>query len=119
VWNAAAVSVRISMLLFYIHIFAVRRFRMMSWAVVALNLATLMSIILSTCLICRPITYSFEKTLPNGHCGDLVSFELYPAIWNLISDSIIVILPMPMLWGLELQRKKKIGLSIVFGVGVM
>lgn len=107
------------MLLFYIRIFAVRRFRMICWAFVALNLATLLSVILGTCLICRPITYSFDKSIPNGHCGDLLGFEMYTTICNMISDSIIVTLPMPMLWGLQMQTKKKIGLSFVLGMGAL
>jgi len=118
-WNAATVSVRASMLLLYIRIFVVRSFGMICWTLIAVNMAMLVSVILVVCLICRPIAYSFDKTIPDGHCGDLLKFELYTAILNLIMDSIIVILPMPMLWRLQMQTKKKIGLIIVLGMGAM
>lgn len=107
------------MLLLYIRIFAVPWFRTLCWVVVALNIMTLISVILGTCLICRPITYSFDKTIAGGSCGDLLQFELYTAISNLIADSITVILPMPMLWRLQMQKKKKVQLSIVLGMGTM
>lgn len=106
------------MLLLYIRIFAIRWFRTLCWAVLGFSVLAMISIILGTCLICRPIMYSFDKTIPNGHCGNLLSFENYTAILSVILDLIIVVLPMPMLWGLQLQRKKKIGLSIVFGMGI-
>lgn len=106
------------MLLLYIRIFAIPWFRTLCWAVLILNVLAMISIILGTCLICRPIMYSFDKTIPNGHCGDLFSFENYTAIMSVILDFIVVLLPMPMLWGLQLQRKKRIGLSIVFGMGI-
>ena len=82
-------------------------------------MATLVSILLATLLICSPVTYSFDKTTPGGHCGDLTSFELYTAILNLVLDFIIVTLPMPMLWSLQMRTKQKVGISIVLGIGIM
>jgi hypothetical protein len=63
--------------------------------------------------------YILDKTIPNGHCGDLASFGLYTAITTLISDAMVVVLPMPMLWRLQMETKRKIGLSVVFGMGIM
>ena len=91
---------------------------MICWIIAVINIASLIAVIVSTCSICRPYSYSFVKT-SGGYCGNLPSFEHYTAIWNLIADTIIVILPMPMLWGLQMQTKKKVGLSIVFGIGLM
>jgi hypothetical protein len=107
------------MLLFYIRIFAIRGFRHTCWAIVGLNAMIFASVVIATCLICRPITYSFDKTSPNGECGDLDRFEQYIAIINMIADSIIVILPMPMLWRLQMDTKKKVGISILLGLGVL
>ncbi len=119
VWNAATVSIRISMLLFYIRIFVVRRFRTICWIFIALNLMTLISVIFASCLICQPILYGFDKTIPGGHCGNLAQFELFTGIMSLVSDSVIVILPMPMIWRLQMHTKNKVGISIVFGMGTM
>ncbi len=117
--NAATVSIRISMLLFYIRIFVVRRFRTICWIFIILNLLILISIIFTACLICQPILYSFDKTIPGGHCGNLAHFELYSTITSLVSDSVIVILPMPMIWRLQMHTKRKVGISIVFGMGTV
>ena len=91
---------------------------MICWIIAAFNIASLIAVIFSICLICRPYSYSFLKT-GDGYCGNLVSLDTYTAVWNLIADTVIVVLPMPMLWGLQLQTKKQVGLSIVFGVGAM
>lgn len=82
-------------------------------------MATLISVLLSAFLICSPITYSFDKSTPGGHCGDLARFELYTTILGLVFDFIIVILPMPMLWSLQMETRKKTGISIVLGMGIM
>jgi hypothetical protein len=81
-------------------------------AYLAFNIAHLISIIFSTCFICRSMMYRFDKTIPNGHCGDLVSFRLYTAITTLISDAMVVVLPMPMLWGLQMQTKKRLASAV-------
>lgn len=119
VWAAAAVSVRISIILLCICLFPVRLFRLVSWMVVGLNLATFLSTVLTACLICRPIFYSFDKTIPGGHCGDLMAFEDFQAIMSLLLDLTIVVLPLPLLWQLQMKRQKKIQLSVVFGTGLM
>ncbi|KAL8704957.1 MAG: hypothetical protein Q9201_001903 [Fulgogasparrea decipioides] len=119
VWNAATICVRVSMLLLYMRIFPVRKFHLICWANVGFNGLVFMSIVLGTCLICTPITWSFDKSDPNGKCGDLQSFERYTAVMSLITDAIIVVLPMPMLWGLQMKMQKKVGISIVFGLGAI
>lgn len=118
-WVGAAVSVRISIILLCVRIFPIRQFRLASWIVIAINLTTFLSIFLASCLICRPIYYAFDRTIPNGRCGDLKRFELYTATMSLLLDLLVVVLPLPMLWRLQMKKKKKIQLSIVFGTGMM
>ena len=55
----------------------------------------------------------------NGSCGDQKSLDMYIAVMNLLLDVEIVILPMPIVWGLKMARSKKVALSGMFGIGVM
>lgn len=86
---------------------------------IGLNLASLVAVILATALICKPIAFTYNRTIPGGHCGDLISFERFTAVWNLLCDATLVVLPMPILWNLHMQTRKKIGLSIIFSTGAM
>jgi hypothetical protein len=107
------------MLLLYIRIFPSRRFRIICWIALTLFIGILVSVIFTTFLICKPLTYSFVPITPGGHCGNLAAFELYTAISSLISDFIVVVLPMPLLWKLQMSNSKKLGLAVVFGMGTM
>ncbi|KAL8969891.1 MAG: hypothetical protein Q9197_004102 [Variospora fuerteventurae] len=118
-WVGAAVTVRISIILLCVRIFPLRQFRLASWLVIALNVLTFLSIFLASFLICTPIYYAFDKTIPNGRCGDQRKFELFTAIMSLLLDLLLVVLPLPMLWRLQMKRKKKIQLSFVFGTGMI
>lgn len=55
----------------------------------------------------------------NGSCGDLKSLDMYVAVMNFLLDIGIVILPMPIVWGLKMARSKKVSLSGMFGIGVI
>ncbi|MCJ1456493.1 hypothetical protein MMC28_006854 [Mycoblastus sanguinarius] len=74
------------------------------------------TIILEALLICRPLPYFWDKSI-KGTCGNQVITYLTAGIFNLLIDVIIIVLPMPMLWGLQLPRAKKIALTGLFGIG--
>ena len=44
---------------------------------------------------------------------------MYIAVLNCLQDIVIVILPMPVLWGLQMARIKKVALSGMFGIGTL
>lgn len=107
------------MMLFYMRIFAIPRFRQLLWFLIGLNLASVFAVILSTAFICQPFYYSYNPTIPGGYCGDLVAFERFTAIWNLLADASVVILPLPLLKNLQIRKKKKMGLVVIFSMGAM
>lgn len=53
----------------------------------------------------------------SGFCGDQKSLDLFIGIFNLLLDVTVVVMPMPVLWGLKLAVGKKVMLSGMFGVG--
>ena len=75
--------------------------------------------ILGACLICHPISFNWDHSIPGGHCGDQKSLDLFIGIFNLLVDVTVVVLPMPVLWGLQMAVGKKVVLSGMFGLGIM
>lgn len=106
------------MLLLYMRLFPSRILRIICQLTIVFFVAILITIIFSMCFMCKPISYSFVP-IPPGHCGDLQSFELYTAIMSLLCDLWVVILPMPILWRLQMSKSKRLGLVAVFSVGLM
>ena len=45
--------------------------------------------------------------------------QIVSAVINLIADLIMVVLPMPILWGLQMSKGKKLTISIVVGLGIV
>lgn len=41
------------------------------------------------------------------------------AVFNLVLDILILLLPQQVIWTLQLTKSKKIGISFIFGVGIL
>ncbi|KAL9119007.1 MAG: hypothetical protein Q9187_004441 [Circinaria calcarea] len=108
---------RLSILSLYIEIFRRKSF------LIAANITTILVVgwwlgsMLTSILICRPISLNWDKSI-NGTCGDVFKVELASASWNLIFDLTLVVLPMPVLWTLQMARRIKLGISATFGLGI-
>ena len=111
--------IRTAIIFLYIQIFPLPPFKIACYMTLGVNIAFGVSAVIADCLICRPITYRWAPSMVNGSCGDQKSFDLYVAVMNLLLDVELVILPMPIVWGLKMARCKKTALSGIFGIGVM
>jgi len=117
-WSLSNTAVKISILHLYIKIFWIRRFRIVAYSVMALTICYCLVVFLEGFLLCRPFAYNWDKSIA-GSCAALDQAYLSAGIINILVDAIIIVLPMPMLWKLQLPVSKKIGLSVMFGIGAL
>ena len=117
-WAMAVTFIRASILSLYYNIFITSRFHIFCHVVQAINAAFGAAIILGKCLICRPMAMKWNYNI-RGHCGDQTLLDLLIAVLNMILDFSIVVLPMPVLWGLQMSLGKKFALSCIFGLGFL
>lgn len=50
---------------------------------------------------------------------DILAFNYFSAAFNILTDVLLAVLPIPVLATLRLSRKRKIALATVFGAGVL
>ncbi|KAL8795742.1 MAG: hypothetical protein Q9195_001793 [Heterodermia aff. obscurata] len=70
-----------------------------------------------TIFACRPIRAAWDPSVAGAKCLDLNLAYISQAIMNVITDFVILLLPMPILWGLHLDRNKKLQLIGIFMTG--
>ena len=71
---------------------------------------------------CNPVRRGWsQRVYPpiKGSCLDLHAAYIAGAVINTVSDLSIVILPQPVIWRLQLSSKKKLGLCLIFLIGLM
>ncbi|KAF1932126.1 uncharacterized protein M421DRAFT_285051 [Didymella exigua CBS 183.55] len=83
----------------------------------ALNVMFYIALLLFQFLACRPLALSWNPLVAGTCVKDKLVVHIVSASINTASDLIIVILPQPVIWRLELSKKRKWGLSAVFLLG--
>ena len=118
-WVTANTLIKTSILHFYNTMFGMSNFfRNTVFTLAAMVVCFGIGTILQEALLCRPFAKNWNPLLP-GTCGSTSATILAEAIINMLLDVAIFSLPMPLLWGLQMARRKKIKLTIIFGLGFM
>ena len=113
----ANASVKFSILMFYIRIFGTdRKFRRNVYIVGGIVAAWATHIVLETFLICRPLSMNWDPAA-GGHCGNRNVMFVVAGATNMVTDIMVMALPIPALWKLQMPMIRKIGLMAVFSLG--
>lgn len=111
--------IKISICLFLARIFsAANHFRLWSYAVIAFITAWSTMVILTAFVLCQPVAFNWDNTIPGGKCANQPAAFLAIGILDLMVDLMVLVLPLPMIWNLQLPLTNKIALFAIFGVGV-
>jgi hypothetical protein len=116
-YDLALVFVKLGILAFYWRVFAHPLFRKFVLATAAFIIAWGIGITVTLFLVCRPLKAYWDRTV-DGTCLTIVTFTYFTNISNLITDIWIFLMPVPMIWHLQLQTKKKLILSVIFCIGL-
>ncbi|MCJ1307570.1 hypothetical protein MMC25_001217 [Agyrium rufum] len=114
---AACVSLaKISILLFYSRIFKTPGFQLSLWITGGFIVATWLASEVSIILECLPIHALWDFT-PGAKCINLPAFFLGSGIPNILLNFVLLILPLPQIWSLQIEKYQKLALSGVFLLG--
>ena len=110
-WLGAMTLIRSSIIFLYLRIFPMRWFRVTCYSVLIFNTVFFVAALLSL----------FLGFFLGGSQNDKALDWIDPLtlIFNLVLDVVIVILPIPTLWGLQVPISKKIMLSGMFSLGLL
>ena len=110
-----------SIILLYIPIFGTHLFRLIRlpcYTILILNTIFCLGAVLAECLICCPIACRFDYTIHCRSCGNQAVLDLFNAVFNILLDITVVLLPIPTLWGLQMAMRKRLMLTGIFGLGM-
>lgn len=109
---------KISLVCMYSRIFwAYLPFRLACYGALTFIILPSAAIIVSTILSCQPIPYFWDRDIPNGSCIDLAALAYANSAFAAAQDALLIVLPICMLWSLNMSRKKKMLIAAMFGVG--
>ncbi|GKZ30144.1 hypothetical protein AbraIFM66950_008003 [Aspergillus brasiliensis] len=108
---------KLSFLAFYLRIFPNRTFRLISWITIGLVVSSTFGFVIATIFQCIPVRASWDKHIPKK-CVHNASFRWSWAGYNTLMDIWVCLMPLPVLAQLQLDRIRKIGVMLVFCMGL-
>lgn len=108
---------KISVLCLYLRIFTSRGARLTCYVLLGITTLTWVAYIIAAYFQCTPFEFQWDKKIPGGHCFDIEAYYKSTSVPNIVTDLIILILPVPTVVNLKVTMTRKLGLLLVFLVG--
>jgi hypothetical protein len=109
---------KLSILLMYYRIFHFPYFKKMAYAIGAFIIAWVICITFLFVFICVPVEKLWYPDLP-GRCINQVGTWIANAASTIISDLVILTLPIPQVWALQLRKTEKAAVILAFCLGFL
>lgn len=119
IYNFSLLFPKLAILCLYARVFSTRPYRYATYSIGLFVILTCVSGQIVGIAICRPFAYIWDKSIPDGYCGDIPAAYRYISIPNLISDICILVLPLYGVWHLHTRTINKIGLTFTFLLGCL
>jgi len=66
---------------------------------------------------CHPVQYYWDKSIPGGTCININSLSYGITGAGFITDLMVLLLPLPSLWNLQMQSSRKLAIMGIFVLG--
>lgn len=111
---------KLSILAFYHRLCPGKITRWATYIVAFSVVGSYLSVILALIFSCRPLAKLWQLAIKTGTCTKGMAQMIYicPAL-NITTSFAILFMPLPILWRLQLPRRQKIGLGLIFVAGSM
>ncbi|KAK2596435.1 hypothetical protein N8I77_013325 [Diaporthe amygdali] len=118
IYMAGVTFPKVAILILYLRVFVERKVRIITWIVIGVVLANWVAVgIIAALVTCQPFAFKWDKTIPGGHCANLMAAYKYVSIPNILTDLAVAILPLSTLYHLQMSRTRKIGICLTFMAG--
>ncbi|PYH91595.1 hypothetical protein BO71DRAFT_385254 [Aspergillus ellipticus CBS 707.79] len=120
IYSAACCFPRIILLTLYQRIVEKHNpYRIACYALMTIIIAFAVADMMAGAFECWPVACLWDKdrTIANGHCDNIPQFYRWGTLPNIIIDLMMLILPQPIVWTLQVQKPVKLGLAATFPTG--
>lgn len=108
---------KIAILALYHRLFPNKKIRLVVWIIFGVLVGLTISTVITGLVSCRPFEANWNPELPGARCINKEAFFRYGSIPNILTDIVMLILPVKIVWNLHTSTRLKIGLTVTFLVG--
>ncbi|PYH91758.1 PTH11-like integral membrane protein [Aspergillus ellipticus CBS 707.79] len=115
-YNASLIFTKFSILFQYLRIFPDRRFRISCQIILGIVATYGTWAVISGFLNCVPVARFWNRKI-SGYCLSFEAVWFFNASMNIATDTVLLLMPMPLLSQLQLPRMQKFALMGIFALG--
>ena len=109
---------KIAILAVFLRIFIDKPSRMICYIMIVVTVITCVINISLSIWQCSPPAYAWNKKIAGGRCDvDVEAHLRYGSVPNIVTDVVMLILPLPLIWTLRTSARIKWGLTVTFATG--
>ena len=116
IYFATLAATKLSILTFYTRLFPTRSFKLAARIMTGVVTAWLIATILVSVFSCNPVR-AFWTHEPGSTCIVSEQFYIANAVPNIITDAVILALPIHMVWQLHTSKWERVALTFIFLLG--
>jgi hypothetical protein len=121
-YNSAVAPIKVAIVMEWMRIFCPHVRNYFYWTcqvIMWLNIVYYTCAMIIEAAQCIPQEKIWDPTVLEGSCLDTKKAVLTTASVNVVSDLVIFLAPQRVIWSLQLTTRKKIGVAVVFSVGLL
>lgn len=118
-YSVAVCLPKLAILVIYLRVFIEKWQRVATYVLMGLVISVAVADVVAGGLQCVPLQYLWDKSIPGGSCYNIPAFYRYDTLPNSITDFLMLLLPLPLVWQLKTSLRVKIGLMFTFAAGSM
>lgn len=107
---------KVTLVLFYKRIFVSQSFNIAAHLVMGIVVTYGIAGVVATIFQCIPIAGSWDKSI-DARCINSDSFWIAYAVLNILTDVMVLALPVPSIMGLHIKRRDRVMLCLLFLMG--
>lgn len=109
---------KLSILLLYLKLLAPgMKLRFAVYAILAFVASYTIATELSLLFACNPILKLYHAYLKGSCSINIIAHGISQGVLNIVSDILIIVVPVPMVWSMQMSTKHKVGVVSVFATG--
>jgi hypothetical protein len=102
----------------YLRIFREKIYRRAAYTLGGVIITTGIAGVITSLASCQPFSARWQGLESLSlHCIDTVAYWRWISFPNILTDFVLIILPLPTVWSLKISKKEKVGLVLTFLTG--
>jgi hypothetical protein len=110
---------KLAVLALYKRLFPSRTVRIIIYLLAGVIISGSIANTITSLAACEPFEANYNPTILGAQCIDKEAFYVWTSLPNIVTDVIMLILPLPIVWNLHNTKRIKVALTFTFLVGSM